>query len=33
MSCGMLDEWELIHAYSREDAIKDGVLVPYTFTF
>ena len=32
MSCGMLDEWELIHAYTREDAIADGVLIPYTFT-
>ena len=33
MSCGMFDEWELIHAYTRQDAISDGVLVPYTFTY
>lgn len=26
-------EWELINVYSREDAIKDGVLVPYEFTY
>ena len=32
MSCGMFDQWELIHADTRQDAISDGVLVPYTFT-
>ena len=33
MSCGMFDQWELIHTYTRQDAIADGVLVPYTFTY
>ena len=32
MVCAMLDEWELVEAYSREDAIEDGVLIPYQFT-
>ncbi len=32
MSCGMFDQWELIHAYTREEAISDGVLIPYSFT-
>ena len=27
----MFDPWELIHAYTRQDAISDGVLVPYRF--
>lgn len=28
----MSDEWEIIHTYSRADAIRDGVLVDVTST-
>lgn len=33
MSCGMFDNAQLISLYTREQAIEDGVLIPYQFAY
>ena len=33
MSCGLFDDADIISVYTREQAITDGILIPYQFTY